>query len=46
MNNSLTNESVAGIGFGLVLADSLVSGMATTMTDVLTPQGGKPKEMA
>lgn len=31
MNNSLTNESAATIGFGLILADSLMSGRATTM---------------
>jgi len=46
LNGSLTNESAAAIGFGLVLADSLMSGMATTMADALTPKGVKPKGMA
>lgn len=46
LNGSLTNESAAGIGFGLVLADSLMSGMAATMTDALTPKGMKPKGLA
>lgn len=45
MNNSLTNEGAATIGFGLVLADSMMSGLATTMTDALTPKGAKPKGM-
>lgn len=46
LNNSLTNESAAGIGFGLVFVESMMSGMATTMTDALTPKGAKPKGMA
>ena len=46
LNNSLTNEAAADIGFGLVLADSMMSGMTTTMTDALTPKGAKPKGMA
>ncbi len=46
MNNSLTNEGAATIGFGLILADSMMSGLATTMTDALTPKGAKPKGMA
>jgi len=46
LNNSLTNEAAAGLGFGLVLADSMMSGLATTMTDALTPRGAKPKEPA
>lgn len=46
MNNSLTNESAATLGFGLVLADSMMSGLATTMTDALTPEGAKPKAAA
>lgn len=38
LNESLTNESAADIGFSLVLADSMVSGLTGTLSRTLTPQ--------
>jgi len=40
LNQSLTNESAADIGFSLVLADSMISGLTGTMSRTLTPQDG------
>lgn len=38
LNESLTNESAADIGFSLVLADSMVSGLTGTLSRTQTPQ--------
>jgi len=38
LNESLTDESAADIGFSLVLADSMISGLTGTMSRTLTPQ--------
>lgn len=38
LNQNLTNESAAIVGFSLVLADSMLSGLTGTMSRALTPK--------
>lgn len=46
LNQDLTSESAAVIGFSLVLADSMVSGLASGLTQTLTPKGAPPDPKA